>query len=114
MSLLKYNKRLTVLVVLIVLTCAAGCAVQKNPFIGTWRYELGPEWEEITFNSDMTYTITRYTLVSGLTSGGGTYSYTSTTLTLKVDILSVEYGYEFSGSNLHITLGEIELIYVRQ
>ena len=89
------------------------CTTAGNPLIGTWRYELGDWWQEITFNRDMTYSMSVY-LGGDVYTGGGTYSYTSTTFTLMGEKISVTYDYEIIGSNLYITIYDDTMIYVKQ
>ena len=93
---------------------AVGCAVKSNPLVGTWRYEEGDRWEEITFYSDMTYSVLRYVPGPGPSSGSGTYSYTRTTFTQTVENISVICDYKIRGFNLYITFSDYTLTYVKK
>lgn len=92
---------------------AIGCATEGNPLIGTWRAEVEHWWEEFTFYSDMTFLKSMY-LGADVMTFRGTYSYTSTTLTLSGDRISVTYDYEIIGSKLYITLYEDTGVYIKQ
>ena len=92
-----------------------GCAIEKNPLVGTWRWESGSNYEYMSFESNMSFRCWGYDTTYGSYSFTGTYSYTENTVTLVVGEIPYAYRYSVSGSSLYITFSDgYTSLYVKQ
>jgi hypothetical protein len=96
----------------------AGCemlGLTGDDLVDTWRWDAGSSWEEITFKSDNTFSVSGYNSSTGNYSFTGTYSKGDATITFNPDGgSSFTYDYELNGDDLILTYGGTSYTYNRQ
>ena len=76
-------KKIVVITVLAFCFLVFGCDLflEDNAIIGTWRWESGASWDNVTFNRDGTFAVVGQNAF-GIHAFEGTYTITSETLTM--------------------------------